>query len=180
MENEKPRIIVIDDVVENIEAAKGFFDSLRFPVDYGMSLNEGKEFLERNGNNYFLGIFDLDMPENEGGEIIERSGLELGDIADEKDIFYVYFSGGFFHGGPMTRIYLTKKQVLNNKPYKSVKSKSLVEGWKELYDLLIEPCEKPNPDLEASLNRYKKFLGKEYDWRRIPRDIRVGIVNKFY
>jgi len=177
---EKPKIIIVDDIEENLRAAKGFFDSLKFPVDYGMNLEEGKDFLNKYGQNYFLGIFDLDMPKEKDGEIIKRAGLELGELADEKDIFYVYFSGGFFHGGPKTRVYLNKEQVLNEKPYEQVTSKSQTEGWKELYNKLIEFSKEPSSELEDSLNRYKRFLGKEFDWRQIPKEVRVGIINSFY
>jgi len=181
MEDKKPRIIVVDDIGENIEAAKGFFNSLKFPVDYGTNLKEGKNLLEMYGQNYFLGIFDLDMPKENGGEIIKRAGLDLGKMADEKDIYYVYFSGGFYHGGPRTMVYFNDEEVLNNRLSKAVTSKSLSEGWKELYNQLLEPMKyAAGSELEDSVKRYERFTGKKFDWRKIPKELRVGFVNKFY
>jgi CheY-like chemotaxis protein len=159
------KILIVEDREENRKAARTFFDRLgKFSVDYASNLKEGKEKLQNN--KYFLAIFDLDMPNEEGGQIVEKAGLELGKIAKEKNIFYIYYSGGFFHGTPRTKVYSSEEDVLNNRQYELIPdtySKESPQGWEELWNKLVA-LGKPMPDVEKelkeSVKRYEKHTGK--------------------
>jgi len=163
--SEKFKILVVDDKKENIMAAKQFFDSLgKFSVDYVTNLEDAKKKLE--SGNYVLGIFDLDLPVKEGGDVAERAGLELGKIAREKEnMFYVYYSGGFFHRTPRTKVFTSEKDVLENKAdvlIEDTYSKDSPQGWKELYEKLVN-AGKPTPEkrekMKESLKRYYRVTG---------------------
>jgi hypothetical protein len=163
---EKLEILVVEDMEENIEAAKEFFDQLgKFSVDYATNLEEAKELLKKK--DYILGIFDLDLPLIPGGKVVEKAGLELGRIAARKkeNMFYVYYSGGFYHGGPRTYVFLSEESVLRSKPDFDTYSKESSRGWEELYEKLVEigkKAETPGSreELKRSLERYIKEVGK--------------------
>jgi hypothetical protein len=160
---EKLEILVVEDMEENRQAAKEFFDQLgKFSVDYATNLEEAKELLKKK--DYILGIFDLDMPVEDGGDIVEKAGLELGSIAREKNMFHVYYSGGFFHGTPRTRVYLSEECVSKNQDFDTY-SKESSRGWEELYEKLVaigKEVETPGSReaLKRSLERYIKEVGK--------------------
>jgi hypothetical protein len=164
MANKKLEILVVEDRAENRQAAKEFFDQLgKFSVDYATNLEEAKELLKKK--DYILGIFDLDMPIKDGGNVVEKAGLELGGIAREKEnMFYVYYSGGFFHGTPRTRVYLSEEGVSKNQDFDTY-SKESSRGWEELYEKLVgigKEVETPESRevLKRSLERYIKEVGK--------------------
>jgi len=173
MENKKLEILVVEDREENRQAAKEFFDQLgKFSVDYATNLEEAKELLKKK--DYFLGIFDLDMPVKDGGNIVEKAGLELGLITREKEnMFYVYYSGGFFHGTPRTRVYLSEESVSTGQQNFDTYSKESSRGWEELYEKLVaigKEVETPESReaLKRSLERYIKF---KKGFPKVPKEM---------
>lgn len=178
----KLEILVVEDREENRKAAQEFFDNLgKFSVDYATNLEEAKIML--SDKNYFLGIFDLDMPNKSGEEIIEKAGLGLGKIAKEKDMFYVYFSGGFFHGTPRTKIYFTESEALDDKTDENTYSKESSRGWEELYEKLVGIGEKSTTselkeELEESIDRYVKNINKIP--KITPKELIPYVYDNFY
>lgn len=179
-----PKILVVDDKEENLNAAKEYFSSLgKFEVDYATNLEYAKRKLQEG--NYFLGIFDLDMPVKEEGDVKEKAGLELEKIAKEKGMFYVFYSGGFFHGTPRTRVYLdgTSSKEGARGQWTDTYSKDSARGWQELYRKLVEIGEEStNPELEkeleSSIERYVKYVGKIPPIK--PKGLIPYIFDKYY
>jgi len=163
MTNKKLEVLVVEDRAENRQSAKEFFDHLgKFSVDYATNLEEAKKKLM--SKDYILGIFDLDMPVKEGENVLEKAGLELGGIAREKNMFHVYYSGGYFHGTPRTRVYLSEEGVSKNQDFDTY-SKESSRGWGELYEKLVaigKEIETPESieALKRSLERHIKDVGK--------------------
>jgi len=162
---ERIKILVVEDQLENLKAAKKFFNHIgKLSVDYVTNLEEAKKKLMNE--DYFLGIFDLDIPVKEGERVAEKAGLELGTIAREKkNMFYVYYSGGFFHGTPRTTVYLSEKAVLRGQPDFDTFSKESPRGWKELFNRLLQfskegQTRENRKRLKDSIIRYIKFTGK--------------------
>jgi CheY-like chemotaxis protein len=75
--NNVSRVLVVDDALENIVAAKRYFDKLGIEVDYAFSAEEAKQRIQESfisKEKYSLVITDLEMEE-------KNSGIEVGKCA---------------------------------------------------------------------------------------------------
>ena len=170
MEKKPLEILVVEDMPENLAAAKDYFQGIGgVKIDYASNFEQAKKKLE--DNVYAAAIIDLHIPKAEGG-MPEKIGYELAAMAQQYSVCFVIFSAAS-HGG---------KSFVNMQPGGTFgmmgsgsatksPSKSVPEAWEEAFAEL----QKQFPGMgtiQAAKMKYKQVLGIQYkvqqrpDWSR--------------
>ena len=99
--HEKVKLMLVDDGIKNIEAAKEYFDTReQFDVTYFSKISYAKKAIDDNikSNNPFnYAIFDLEMPD-ENGKIDPVAGHKLSVYAWQHDIPNFIVTQKYIHG----------------------------------------------------------------------------------
>jgi CheY-like chemotaxis protein len=146
-------ILVVDDIKENRETAKQYFESVGFKVDLGVDYETGKERIEEK--DYYFAILDLQMPNKEGN--FGDFGFELEKLAfDKYKIPTLVLTGRMAnnHHRPGSSI------LLNGNTINSTLVKTELEAWKKTHEVM-EKTWKPKY-LWNSKKQVEELLGRRF------------------
>jgi CheY-like chemotaxis protein len=121
-------ILVVDDLKENRETAKQYFESIGLKVDLAIDYESGKEKMKQK--DYFAAILDLQLPNkvNNFGDY----GFELEEIAKVYSIPAVVLTGrkeDNHHG-------LGSSILIDKKMQGSTSIKTDIKSWEKAYEAL--------------------------------------------
>jgi|GEM_PF-3449410 len=96
----KIRVLVVEDRLENIDAAKRYFGTRAdVEVEYTATLQEGLDRMHEN--LYDVGIFDLELPQTEGAEP-KPMGYKLALAANSMGLQWALVTAGASHADTKT------------------------------------------------------------------------------
>lgn len=151
-ELEIKRVLIADDLVENLRAAKEYVSGLGIKAGFAGSGKEAKEMIEKayeSGEKYDLVLSDLEMEEEESGlEVLEEGyrSLAIGFIVTGRNYDRTD------HHGPYTRIEPGLGSVMGKKEKPEV--------WEAILGKVTEYLAGEGRPLLASLRRYDEYVGR--------------------
>lgn len=149
------KILVVDDKMENLGAAKEYFESLErygIKTDYASSAEQAKEKIQqayKDKEKYSVIISDLVMEEPDSGLQVIREGF--------KHQTYGFIATGRNHGhhGPFTYILPVDYNVNGGKEKPEV--------WQKVFEKVLEHLAEEAKPVIAALERYYKHVGMPSD-----------------
>ena len=155
---ENLEILVVDDLEENRETAKEYFESVGITVDLAIDYESGKKKMEQK--DYYFAILDLQMPDRYDDDgIMGEYGFELEKIAKKYSIPAVVLTGrimGNYHG-PGSSI------LIDGRMQGSTPIKTEMEAWKKTHETIEEIF---NSELiQRAKEQYKNTVGIRYQDR---------------
>ena len=157
------KVLVVEDDVANAITAMQFFNSKDVEAVIVSNVETAVQKLQEEV--FLAAILDVEIPRGKGANP-ERLGPEVGKVAKEGGVPYVYLTGytphghGHHHGhGPQAMVFLDEV-CLEKGQGETVPAKSSAEAWAKAWEIL-----QSTGNLEEIYNarvRYKKYTGKMY------------------
>lgn len=147
------RVLVVEDRLENQQAAQVFFESIGLEVEFASTLQDGVAKLE-GPVDFYAGVFDMELPRVPGSEP-ENCGVELEPIAKRLRLPCMWFTGGV--GGHSDSSYVATDPIRPDFFEKSGPMKNEPNAWRNAWRILVA-------DLDLDVNyasrvRYRSATG---------------------
>ena len=147
-----PRVLVVDDLPENIAAAQQFFESIGIEIEIGTTVEEAATILQGE-EDFLAAIIDVELPRSSGGAP-EAIGWEVGILAKKLRVPYVHLTGGVGDHTDTSYIGLEPGLLF----YKGGPEKSQPRAWESAWEFLSVIDLQCNYDSRV---RYRHATGRQ-------------------
>lgn len=151
------KVLVVEDRIENTLAALKFFDGEDIPIEIASTVKDAIQKLHEE--IFGAAVLDVEIPMFEGAPV-EGVGHEVGKIAKDLEVPYVYLTGGYYHHDrPEARVFINEVCLKANQG-DSTPEKTDPGAWAKAWEAL-QSMGNLEEIYEARV-RYKKYTGKMY------------------